>query len=104
LYREPHGPGIRVDSGITQGSEVSVFYDPMLAKLIVFAENRAATRRRALAALRAFSIGGITTNIGLLIQILEHPQFVKASIDTGFLDRELQALIANIPESSETRS
>jgi len=102
LYREPQGPGIRVDSGITQGSEVSVFYDPLLAKLIAHAENRDAARRRALKALQAFSIGGITTNIGLLTQILEHPQFVKAAIDTGFLDRELPALVAHIPARDET--
>ena len=95
-YAEPQGPGIRVDSGVTKGTDVSVFYDPMLAKLIVFAENREAARRRALAALRAFSIRGITTNIGLLMQIVQHPEFVNASIDTGFLDREVDALVAAI--------
>lgn len=104
LYREPQGPGIRVDSGITQGSEVSVFYDPMLAKLIVYAENRDAARRRAVIALRAFSIRGIATNIGLLTQVLEHPQFVRAAIDTNFIDRELQALVAKIPASDESES
>lgn len=105
-YSEPQGPGIRVDSGVRQGSEVSVFYDPMLAKLIVYAESRDAARRRAISALRDFSIEGINTNIGLLKQILAHPQFVNASIDTGFLDRELQSLVATIeplePRQNET--
>jgi acetyl-CoA carboxylase biotin carboxylase subunit len=100
-YREPQGPGIRVDSGVTEGSEVSVFYDPMLAKVIVSAETREAARRRAITALRDFAIGGIRTNIGLLVQILEHPQFVDASIDTGFLDRELPSLVARIPPVDE---
>jgi acetyl/propionyl-CoA carboxylase alpha subunit len=100
-YREPQGPGIRVDSGVREGSEVSVFYDPMLAKLIVYAETRDAARRRAIMALRDFSIGGIRTNIGLLMQILEHPQFINAAIDTGFLDRELPSLVAGIPQSEE---
>jgi len=100
-YREPQGPGIRVDSGVIEGSEVSVFYDPMLAKLIAYGENRDAARRRALAALRAFSIGGIRTNIGLLTQILEHPAFVGAAIDTEFLDREVGALVAAIPPHEE---
>jgi acetyl/propionyl-CoA carboxylase alpha subunit len=69
----------------------------MLAKLIVYGETREAARRRAVTALRDFAIDGITTNIGLLVQILEHEQFVNASIDTGFLDRELPALVAAIP-------
>ena len=103
-YTEPQGPGIRVDSGVRQGSEVSVFYDPMLAKLIVHAETRDAARRRALSALRSYGISGIRTNIPLLQQILAHPQFVDAAIDTGFLDREVQALVAGIPETTGAES
>jgi acetyl-CoA carboxylase biotin carboxylase subunit len=97
LYREPQGPGIRVDSGVRSGSEVSVHYDPMLAKLIVHASTREEARRRAISALREFAILGIRTNIPFLLQILEHQQFVSASIDTGFLDRESAALAARIP-------
>lgn len=96
LYREPQGPGIRVDSGITAGSEVSVHYDPMLAKLVVHAATREEARRRAANALRNYAILGIRTNIPFLLQILGHPQFVNASIDTGFLDREGMALAAAI--------
>jgi acetyl-CoA carboxylase biotin carboxylase subunit len=94
LYREPQGPGIRVDSGIVQGATVSVHYDPMLAKLIVWAEDRDTARRRAIAALRQYAVLGIRTNIPFLIEILEHPLFVSAAIDTGFLDREGAALAA----------
>jgi 3-methylcrotonyl-CoA carboxylase alpha subunit len=101
LYREPQGPGIRVDSGVKQGSEVSVYYDPMLAKLIVHAETREAARRRALLALSDFAIGWIRTNIGLLTEILGHPQFVSAVVDTGFLDREAAALVAGIPPPAD---
>ncbi|HUQ86120.1 MAG TPA: biotin carboxylase N-terminal domain-containing protein [Vicinamibacterales bacterium] len=97
LYREPQGPGIRVDSGVTAGSIVSVHYDPMLAKLIVHASTREDARRRAITALRNYAILGIRTNIPFLLQILEHPQFTNASIDTGFLDREGAALAAAIP-------
>ena len=103
-YSEPQGPGIRVDSGVRQGSEVSVFYDPMLAKLIVHAETRDAARRRALTALGSYRIGGIRTNIELLKQILAHPQFVNGSIDTGFLDREVQALVASIPATVDVEA
>jgi acetyl-CoA carboxylase biotin carboxylase subunit len=101
-YSEPQGPGIRVDSGVRQGSEVPVFYDPMLAKLIVHAETRDAARRRAITALGHYSIAGIRTNIDLLKQILQHPQFVNAAIDTGFLDREVHALVASIPPGNDT--
>jgi acetyl-CoA carboxylase biotin carboxylase subunit len=97
LYHEPRGPGIRVDSGVGQGSVVSVHYDPLLAKLIVSAETREAARRRAIVALRNYAILGIRTNIPFLLQLLEHPDFVNASIDTGFLDREASAIAAAAP-------
>jgi acetyl-CoA carboxylase biotin carboxylase subunit len=92
LYQEPQGPGIRIDGWIEQGSIVSVHYDPLLAKLIVWGENREAARHRAIAALRNYAILGIQTNIAFLLQILAHPDFMNAAIDTGFLDREASAL------------
>ena len=92
LYREPAGPGIRVDSGVREGGEVSVHYDPMLAKLIAWAETRELARHRAIAALRQYAVLGIRTNISFLLKVLQHPDFVSGSIDTGFLDREGAAL------------
>ncbi len=86
LYREPKGPGIRVDSGIVEGSDVSVYYDPMLAKVIVWGETRSATIARAEQALRNFHILGIRTNIGFLLSILRHSRFISAEVDTGFVD------------------
>ncbi len=104
LYREPQGPGIRVDSGVTTGTVVSVHYDPMLAKLIVWAESREAARAKALAALRDFAILGIRTNIPFMIQLLQHEQFVAATIDTGFLDREgatiAAASVTDLPDAA----
>jgi acetyl-CoA carboxylase biotin carboxylase subunit len=96
LYREPSMPGIRVDAGVIEGSEVSVHYDPLLAKLIAWGETRDGSRRRALAALRSYPILGIRTNIALLIELLEHPRFVAGSIDTGFLDNEGDAIRARV--------
>jgi acetyl-CoA carboxylase biotin carboxylase subunit len=96
LYREPSMPGIRVDAGVIEGSEVSVHYDPMLAKLIAWGENREAARRRALAALRSYPVLGIRTNIGLLIELLQHPRFIAGEIDTGFLDTEGDAIRARL--------
>ncbi len=85
-YREPSAPGVRIDSGVVEGSEVGVEYDPLLAKLVAHGETREAARRRALAALRRYVVLGIRTNIPFLARLLEHPRFADATIDTGFLD------------------
>ncbi len=74
-YREPAGPGVRVDSGVEAGTEVSGLYDPMFAKLIVWDEDRELARRRMLRALGEFEIGGITTLIPLHVAIMQHPEF-----------------------------
>jgi acetyl-CoA/propionyl-CoA carboxylase biotin carboxyl carrier protein len=92
LYREPALPGVRIDAGVVEGDEVSVYYDPLLAKLIASGETRDLARRRALAALRRFPILGIRTNVGLLAAVLEHPDVVAGRIVTGFLTRESDRL------------
>ena len=89
-------PGIRIDSGVTEGSEVAVHYDPLLVKLIASGETREAARSRALAAIRNYPILGIRTNIPLLIELLEHPRFVAGNVDTGFLDAEGDAIRARL--------
>jgi acetyl-CoA carboxylase biotin carboxylase subunit len=92
VYREPQGPGIRVDSGVVEGDEVSIYYDPLLAKVTAWGETREAARRRMLAALRQFAVLGIRTNIPFLIRVLEHERYGEAAIDTSFLDREGHSL------------
>ena len=103
LYREPQGPGIRVDSGVVEGGEIPVQYDPMVAKLIVSGETREVARRRALDALRRYHVLGVRTNIPFLITLLEHPRFVDGAVDTGFLDREgdevRQRMVLAVPEA-----
>ena len=88
MYREPSGPGIRVDAGVIEGGEVPVFYDPLLAKLIVSAETRDAAIARARAALRHYIVLGIRTNIPFLLNILEDGRFRSGQVHTGFLDAE----------------
>jgi acetyl/propionyl-CoA carboxylase alpha subunit len=88
LYREPRLPGVRVDSGVAEGGEVSVHYDPMLAKVTASAETREAAIARLIAALRAYPILGVRTNVPFLIRVLDHPLFRAGEVDTGFLDRE----------------
>ncbi len=96
LYREPGMPGIRVDSGFIEGDDVSVHYDPLIAKLIASGETRQAARHRAMTALESFPILGIRTNVGLLLELLQHPRFVSGAIDTRFLDAEAETLRASL--------
>jgi 3-methylcrotonyl-CoA carboxylase alpha subunit len=88
VFRAPHLPGVRVDSGVAEGSEISVYYDPMIAKVIATAESRPLAINRLAAALRAFQIEGVRTNVPFLVRILELPEFRDGKVDTGFLDRE----------------
>jgi acetyl/propionyl-CoA carboxylase alpha subunit len=96
LYRQPSMPGIRIDSGVAEGDEISVHYDPMIAKLIASGDSREAARRRAIEALREFPILGIKTNLPFLIRLLEHPRFISGDLDTRFLDTERQTLIEGL--------
>ena len=91
-------PGIRVDSGVVEGAEVSVHYDSLLAKLIARGETREAARLRARHALDQFPILGIRTNVPLLARLLTHPRFVAGDLDTHFLATEAAALL---PEPGE---
>ena len=100
LYREPDGPGIRIDSGVEEGTAVPVQYDPMLAKLIASGETRDAAIARAVAALRQFPILGVRTNVAFLIRTLEHPAFRTGDLHTGFVDEHLPSLLEKT-EASE---
>ncbi len=82
---EPQGPGIRVDSGYGTGDEVTVYYDPMLAKLIVYADSRAAAIRKAQAALGRYAVLGVTTNLEFLQAVLAHPEFQAGRATTAFV-------------------
>jgi acetyl-CoA carboxylase biotin carboxylase subunit len=88
LYREPSMPGVRIDSGVAEGGDIGVHYDPLVAKLIADGETREIARRRAIEALRSYPILGIRTNVAFLIELLEHPRFIAGDIDTHFLDVE----------------
>ena len=85
-WRPPSGPGLRLDSGVLQGQEVSIYYDPMLAKLIAWAPDRDRCLRRMEVALSEFLVLGVVTNIPLLRAIMGHVQFRRGEYDTGFLE------------------
>ena len=99
LYREAApGQGRRVDSGVSEGDEVSPFYDPMLGKLIAWGENREEARLRLLAMLKETCVGGVRTNLAFLTRVLAHPAFAAAQLDTGFIPRHEAQLLPPVSE------
>jgi acetyl-CoA/propionyl-CoA carboxylase biotin carboxyl carrier protein len=102
-YREPAGPGVRVDSGVAAGSEVPALYDPLLAKLIVHGVDREHARRRMLRALDEYEIGGITTLLGFHRALLRRPCFVAGETCHGVIESEELAEEANRLSHTATR-
>ena len=96
-WREPDGPGVRVDSGIAAGDEVSSAYDPMLAKVIAWGEDRTAALRRLDGALAGCTLLGVTSNISFLRTLLAHPDVAAGRLDTGLVERELSAAAPQVP-------
>ena len=89
LAVEPVHPGVRVDAGVTAGDEVSIYYDPMIAKVIAHAETRANAIRKMDAALADYKLTGITTNISFLRAVLAHPAFERGETTTHFIEENL---------------
>jgi propionyl-CoA carboxylase alpha chain len=88
-YRPPaEGQGVRVDTGIEEGSEVSMFYDPMIAKLITYADSRDAAIERMAHALDAYYIRGVSHNISFLNALIMHPRFKEGRLTTNFIAEE----------------
>ena len=98
FYAEPSGPGVRVDAGVGQGSEVGVSFDPMLAKLVCHAESRAACIDRLDRALRDFTILGVRTNVSWLRRVVTHPAFREGLVSTRFIAEHEQSLRRATPE------
>ena len=86
VFSPPEGPGIRLDTGVRQGDEARIDFDPMLAKLIVHGSNREQAIRRMKRALQSFVVLGATTNIGFLIDIMNHPSYLDGETTTSFIE------------------
>lgn len=85
----PFGPGIRFDSGVESGDEVSVYYDPIVAKLVTWGETRDQSIAKAVKALSDTSVLGLTTNNDFLIDVLKHPEYLKGNLHINFLDEHI---------------
>jgi propionyl-CoA carboxylase alpha chain len=88
-YREPMaGRGVRIDSGVYEGAEISIYYDPMIAKLVGYGEDRNQAIAAITAALDAYQIRGVSHNISFLSALLLHPRFAAGRLTTGFIAEE----------------
>ncbi|TFH00685.1 MAG: acetyl-CoA carboxylase biotin carboxylase subunit [Calditrichales bacterium] len=84
----PNGPGIRVDSGVTAGNEISLYYDPMISKLICWAPSRTDAIKKMIRALQEYELTGIHSTIPFLIKVLEHQRFATGNFTTRFISEE----------------
>jgi acetyl-CoA carboxylase biotin carboxylase subunit len=98
---EPAGPGVRLDSALEAGQDVSLHYDPLLAKLIVWAPDRPAALRRMRRALGEYLVLGVATTIPFHRWLMEHPSFVGGDLETGFVDRHWSGEPAHNPADLE---
>ncbi len=106
-YREPFAPGVRIDSGVAEGDEISIHYDPMIAKLSVYGMDRADAIGRARQALSQYQIGGVITNIPFLRAVIDHPVFIEGKATTRFIDQYLTPFTppeTDAPEETEPTS
>jgi acetyl-CoA/propionyl-CoA carboxylase, biotin carboxylase, biotin carboxyl carrier protein len=101
-YREPAGPGVRIDSGVVAGSEISPLYDPMIAKLVVHGVDREHARRRMLRALDELVVEGVKTLIGFHKALLMHPCFIEGETCHGIVESELLAARAAELENGQS--
>jgi 3-methylcrotonyl-CoA carboxylase alpha subunit len=92
LHAPAASPGVRVDTGVAQGDEISPYYDPMIAKLVVRGDDRAQALARLRHALAEYAIVGVTTNVAFLGRLAAHPAFANGTVDTGLIAREHAAL------------
>jgi acetyl/propionyl-CoA carboxylase alpha subunit len=90
-YTPPAGPGVRVDSGFNEGSTITVHYDPLISKLVCWADNRETVINRMKRALSEYKIGGLITNISFLEKIIDHISFRSGKFDINFLSEEFMS-------------
>ena len=98
-YKIPQGPGVRVDGGFEAGMAIPVFYDSMIAKLITYGKDRNEAIERMRRAIEEYDIAGIQTTLSFGKWIMEHPKFISAEIDTGFIGRYFKPEYLNTANS-----
>ena len=94
-YKTPKGPGIRVDDGFEEGMEISIYYDPMIAKLITYGKDRAEAIERMTRAIDEYEITGIETTLSFGKFVMQHPAFISGDFDTHFVKNYFTPAILN---------
>jgi len=95
-------PNVRVETGVESGSEITPYYDPMIAKLVAYADDRTQALDRLRAAIGRTVVLGVKTNLGFLATLLDHPTVRAGTADNRFIDRELGASVASTPIETQT--
>ena len=102
-YSPPSGPGVRVDSGFDNGSQITVHYDPLISKLVCWSDTRQSAINRMIRALSEYVIGGLITNISFLKIIFDHPSFKNGDFNINFLNDEFMNSIKNFENNKDIR-
>lgn len=93
VYRRPQGPGIRVDDGYEEGMNIPIYYDPMIAKLVVHAPDRTSALQRMIRAIDDYQIVGVETTLGFCRYVMEHEAFVSGNFDTNFVKQYFEPAV-----------
>ncbi|OGU31110.1 MAG: pyruvate carboxylase subunit A [Ignavibacteria bacterium GWA2_35_9] len=101
-YIKPAGPGVRIDDGFMTGSKISLYYDPLISKLICYSSDRNSVIERMLRALAEYHIAGPVTNIPFLLEIFKHKDFIKNNFDINFVERKFLNKKSQNPERIST--
>ena len=104
MYQRPQGHGIRVDDGYEEGMEIPIYYDPMIAKLIVHAKDRNAAIEKMLRAIDEYKIVGVETTLDFCKFVLRHPDFISGKFDTGFVAKHFQPQLLSEPLNQEEQN
>jgi acetyl-CoA carboxylase, biotin carboxylase subunit len=95
-YNQPSGPDVRIDSGCSAGSEITIYYDPMIAKLCTWGNNKNQANKKMLRALSEFYISGVITNIEFLKLIIQHNDFQNGNYDINFIDKNISSILDTV--------
>jgi geranyl-CoA carboxylase alpha subunit len=104
LWREPHAPGVRVDAGVSTGDAISIYYDPLVAKISAHGADRSEALRRLERALGQTTLFGVRNNVAYLRRVLLHPAFVAGATNTAFLERYATELAAPLAHENGSES
>jgi acetyl/propionyl-CoA carboxylase alpha subunit len=103
LYETPKGSGVRVDDCTKQGSEVSIYYDPMISKLIVHADNRVDAIKKMINAINNYKIYGLKTTLSFCKYALNHSNFRSGNFDTGFVNLYMEDFKSMVDENNSNK-